>query len=295
MIKVSRIGHASFVTPDIGRQSAYYTEILGLTLVEKTPSAAYFASTLDHHSVVVRQGDTPLCTHLAFQIPPQSDLGDFERQVRSHGIATERLRDAEPGIADMIVFENPAGTKMQVYAERSGSGQKFQEKGVVPTKLGHVAFNVIDVQKVVKFYVDVLGFRVSDWMADFFAFLRCGPDHHTINLVDSKRIRLNHIAFELRDWAHIQSSCDFLARNGYPLVWGPGRHGIGHNIFAYHRDPDGQVVELFCELDHMHDENLGWFEPRPWHKDRPQVPKVWPKDPTAANLWGIGPPAGFLD
>jgi hypothetical protein len=25
------------------------------------------------------------------------------------------------------------------------------------------------------------------------------------------------------------------------------------------------------------------------------MPKVWPKDPTAANLWGIGPPAGFLD
>jgi len=295
MIKVRRIGHANFTTPDVNRQVAYYTEILGLTLVDKTPQAAYLASTNDHHSVVIRHGEAPLCTALAFQIAPSADLGDFEKQVQAQGITTQRMKDPEPGIADMVVFENPAGTKMMVFNERATSPQKFNEKGVVPTKLGHVAFNVIDVKKVVQFYVDVLGFRVSDWMGDFFAFLRCGPDHHTINLVDSKRIRLNHIAFELRDWAHIQSSCDFLSRNGYPLIWGPGRHGIGHNIFAYHRDPDGQVVELFCELDRIYDEDLGYFEPRPWHRDQPQVPKVWAKDPTAANLWGILPPPGFLD
>ncbi|CAN0323932.1 unnamed protein product [Phaeothamnion confervicola] len=295
MIKVRRIGHASFVTPDVSRQVAYYTDVLGLTLVDRTSQAAYLAGTNDHHSVVIRHGEAPQCTHLSFQVSPLADLGEFERQVKAHGIKVERTRDAEPSIPDMVVFDNPAGTKIQVYTERSASAQKFQDKGVVPTKLGHVAFNVIDVKKVVTFYVDVLGFRVSDWMGDFFAFLRCGPDHHTINLVDSKRIRLNHIAFELRDWAHIQSACDYLSRNGYPQIWGPGRHGIGHNIFAYHRDPDGQVVELFCELDRMNDEDLGWFEPRPWHKDRPQVPKVWAKDPSAANLWGIPPPPGFLD
>ena len=205
-MKVRRIGHASFVTPDVSRQVAYYTEVLGLTLVDRTPDAAYLASTLDHHSVVVRHGEAPLCTHLAFQVAPLSDLGEMQKQIAGHGIKVERMRDAEPTIPDMLVFENPAGTNMQIYCERPASPQKFQEKGVVPVKLGHVAFNVIDVQKVVKFYVDVLGFRVSDWMGDFFAFLRCGPDHHTINLVDSKRMRLNHIAFELRDWAHVQSS-----------------------------------------------------------------------------------------
>jgi catechol 2,3-dioxygenase-like lactoylglutathione lyase family enzyme len=179
---------------------------------------------------------------------------------------------------------------MQVYAERSGSGQKFQEKGVVPTKLGHVAFNVIDVQKVVKFYVDVLGFRVSDWMADFFAFLRCGPDHHTINLIETGKNKHFHTAFELRDWSHLQTACDYLSYSGYKMLWGPGRHGIGHNLFAYHRSPSGLITELFAELDQMKDEALGYFEPRPWHRDNPQKPKVWAKDPSAANLWGPMPP-----
>ena len=43
-----------------------------------------------------------------------------------------------------------------------------------------------DVKRVTKFYCDVLGFRESDWMADFFSFLRCGPDHHTINLMENR-------------------------------------------------------------------------------------------------------------
>jgi catechol-2,3-dioxygenase len=195
----------------------------------------------------------------------------------------------------MLTFEDTKGTVMEVFREREPTPQRFPEKGIVPLKLGHVAFNVVGVKQASDFYCDVLGFRVSDWMADFFVFLRCSPDHHTINLVDSKGNKMHHIAFELRNWGHLQTACDFLARHGYPLIWGPGRHGIGHNLFAYHRNPDGQIVELFAELDRIHDEDLGYYEPRPWHKDSPQKPKVWAKDPSAANIWGIMPPADFLD
>jgi hypothetical protein len=35
----------------------------------------------------------------------------------------------------------------------------------------------------------------------------------------------------------------------------------------------------------MYDEELGFFERRPWHQDRPQRPKVW-GDNTPSNWWG---------
>jgi hypothetical protein len=73
----------------------------------------------------------------------------------------------------------------------------------------------------------VLGFRESGWMADFFSFLRCGPDHHTINLINSGKSKLHHTAFELVPYG---SACDYLSLNGYKLIWGPGRHGIGHSF-----------------------------------------------------------------
>jgi catechol 2,3-dioxygenase-like lactoylglutathione lyase family enzyme len=192
------------------------------------------------------------------------------------------------------VFEDPKGTAIEVFKRPEFSGQRFATKGVVPHKLGHVAFHCTDVKAVAKFYIDVLGFRESDWMADFFVFLRCGPDHHTINLMGTGSNRHFHTAFEVRDWGHLQTACDFLSRNGYKMLWGPGRHGIGHNIFAYHRSPNGLITELFAELDQMKDEDLGYFEPRPWHRDNPQRPKVWAKDPSASNLWGPGPPEEMM-
>jgi catechol 2,3-dioxygenase-like lactoylglutathione lyase family enzyme len=289
MIRVNKIAHASYEMPDLESQIAYYTEILGLTLAARDKDTAYLASTVDHHSVVLRRGPQSQCVRIGFQIAADADLGEFERQVAAHGIDTQRKKDAEPSISDMIAFADPKGTIMEVFKPDGFSHQQFQNKGIVPNKLGHVAFHVTDVKHTTTFYCDVLGFRVSDWMGDFFSFLRCGPDHHTINLVETGSNRHFHTAFELRDWAHIQEACDLLSRNGYKQIWGPGRHGIGHNLFAYHRGPNGLITELFAELDRMNEE-LGYFEPRPWHRDSPQRPKVWPKAPESANLWGPPPP-----
>ena len=232
MIRVSKIAHASYETPDLAQQTEYYTAILGLTLAAQEKDTVYLASTVDHHAVVLRKGAQPQCTRIGFQIASTADLDAFEKQLAGHGIAAERRKDPEPSISDMLVFKDPKGTVMEVFKRGDFSQQKFQSHGIVPHKLGHVAFHVTDVKRITKFYCDVLGFRESDWMGDFFSFLRCGPDHHTINLMQTGSDRHFHTAFELRDWAHMQQACDFLSLNGYKLLWGPGRHGIGHKLCA---------------------------------------------------------------
>jgi catechol 2,3-dioxygenase-like lactoylglutathione lyase family enzyme len=289
------MGHATFETPDLERQIAYYTNVLGLALVEREKDTAYLASTLDHHSIVLKQGAAAACKRLSFQIAPGSDIADFERQLGAHGVKSERRSNPSPSIREFVSFDDPKGTGIDIFADYEAARQDFARNGIVPHKLGHVAFTTTEIGKLVEFYAKVLGFRVSDWMGDFFVFMRCGPDHHTVNFVQAKSTKMHHIAFELKDWAHVESACDHLSHNGIRLVWGPGRHGIGHNIFTYHRNPDAQITELFTELDQMHDEELGYFEPRPWHRDKPQRPKVWTPGPGAANYWGDPPPPGFLE
>ena len=51
------------------------------------------------------------------------------------------------------------------------------------------------------------------------------------------------------------------------------------------------MVEFFCELDKMTDEELGYFEPRPWHHDTPQRPKLW--TPGKTTVWGPTPEDDF--
>jgi catechol-2,3-dioxygenase len=294
MIKVNRIVYAAFETPDLEAQVDHYNKVMGLTLVEREKDAAYLSAGADHHTVVLRQGASARCDALGFQVPPGTSLDSYARQIESHGIKTKRLSDSQPSIADAIVFDDPKGTHVEVFVEAAPANVGFQRAGIVPNKLGHVAFNVTDIKAVVGFYTDVLGFKVSDWMGDFFAFLRCGPDHHTINLVAGKTAKMHHIAFELRDWTHVRDACDLLATDRIPLVWGPVRHGIGHNISTYHRNADGQIIELFCELDRVNEE-LEIYEPRRTHQEFPQKGKVWDDIALAANMWGTPPPQGFLE
>jgi len=287
MIKVRRLGHATLTTPDIERQIAYYTEVVGLTLVGRGKDRAFLACKLGLEAVALEPGRGNALSRLALQVAPDSDLGEIERSLNREGVKCERQSDISPGIAQAVVFTDPKGTLVEIFADYAFAGDDGKQAGVMPLKLGHVAYRVGDVQHTVKFYCEVLGFRVSDWHADHFAFLRCNTDHHTVNFVYDAEPQLHHIAFEVKDWAEIQRAAEILARHDIRLVWGPGRHIIGHNIAIYHRNSDKLRVEFFCEMDQMKDETLGYFDPRPWHQDRPQRPKVWPEG-TLRNYWGFG-------
>ena len=285
MLSVKKISHACYQTPHLDRLIEYYTVVLGLSLVATDGDRAYLGSTVDHHSVVLQKGSATSCTGLGFQIGSNDNLHELEQQINEHGIHTSRQSDPQPGIAEQLSFLDPKGTLIEIFHSHPVPDRAFQSQGIVPNKLGHVAFHVEDVVAITDFYCRVLGFRVSDWLEQHFSFLRCSNDHHTVNFIGSGHVQHDHTAFELRDWAHIELACDYLSRNGYRLLWGPGRHGIGHNLFTYHRNPDGLIIELYAELDKMSDESLGYFDPRPWHPDQPQRPKTWTMSPGLVNLW----------
>jgi catechol 2,3-dioxygenase-like lactoylglutathione lyase family enzyme len=287
MIDVVRAGHATFTTPDLARLVDYYANVLGFVVTERDSNRVFLATRTGLEAICLERGDKADLTRLSFQVAPDADFAAYAKELSGHGIGSELRNGISPGAARALVFTDIKGTVIELYSDYVFAKDDGKPAVVTPLKLGHIAHRVSDVQKIVKFYTDVLGFRVSDWHEDYFAFLRCGRDHHTVNFVRYDNPQLHHIAFEVKDWAEMNRASDYLAQHGIQLVWGPGRHIIGHNVAAYHRNADNVRVELYCEMDQMSDERLGYFDPRPWHQDRPQVPKVWPKG-TLRNYWGFG-------
>jgi catechol 2,3-dioxygenase-like lactoylglutathione lyase family enzyme len=292
MIAVRRISHATYETPDLARQIDYYTQVIGLGLAAREADRAILATRLGEEVLVVETGASARCSRLAFQLGPDDDLTQVAAQLRAKGIGSTLRHDITPAIAQALVFEDPKGTPVELFA-RCRPAPARETPGVSPMKLGHLAHVVPDAKAITDFYVENLGFRVSDWMENFFSFLRCGPDHHTVNFRTGDKNFMHHIAFELRDWAHLGLACETLGRHKRPILWGPLRHGIGHNLAIYHRDPDDHIVEFYAELDQMKSEELGYFDPRPWHEDRPQRPKVWKRE-DGAMVWGVPPAPDYL-
>jgi catechol 2,3-dioxygenase-like lactoylglutathione lyase family enzyme len=292
MIKARRIGHASFETPDIERLTDHYTDVVGLVVAAKERDKVYLASNIGHLAVELRRGAKVGCRKLSFEVAADTDLGDTARDLDKLGIRSERSNDPAPGIANVLKFEDPKGTQIELFTGWNSLSKGQPAKGIPVTKLGHVAYFTPDLAKTMDFYGNVLGFKVSDWIGDYFVFMRCNPDHHTVNFLKGDVAKMHHIAFELANFEQMKIACDILAKKKIDLSWGPVRHGPGHNISIYYRETDDQIIELFTELDRMPDEELGYFEPRPWHRDNPQRPKVWEPGPTS-NIWGMPPSPDF--
>jgi len=294
IVNVFRLGFLGLNVVKYDEMANHYENILGLPRsADSRDGESYFICGADHHAVSFHKSEQPGFRHVGFQISGEGPLDDALSALQAAGIQAKLVTEPFAGLPCAIRLADPDGYAIYLYRAISPSTAPRGEAGIRPNKIGHVALRVANAQATTKFYTEVLGFRWSDWMEDFFVFLRCSADHHSMNFINSARRGMFHVAFEANDFNHLGRSCDLLAAHGVPLIWGPGRHGMGHNLFIYHYDPDGNVVEVFAELDRMPDERLGYFDPRPYHEDHPQRPKVWRRHPTAANKWGILPPPDF--
>jgi catechol 2,3-dioxygenase-like lactoylglutathione lyase family enzyme len=293
MIKVCRLGHATFETPDLAKAIDHYTQVIGLALAGRDGKRAFMASKMGQLSIELVEGAQPRCTKLSFEVAANADLADMKKELAKLGVSAELRNDVVPGTSKALSFSDPKGTHIELFNEWRTIGNGAQVVGVGALKLGHLAFVVHDPKAMAEFYGKVLGFRISDWIGDFFVFMRCNADHHAVNFITGKNIKMHHIAFELKDFSHLQTACDLFGERKIPIIWGPVRLGPGHNLAAFHRDHDDWVVEFYAELDQMKDEELGYFDPRPWHRDLPQRPKVW-GDKEVAQIWGPPPTPDFM-
>lgn len=52
-----------------------------------------------------------------FQIPTDSDLGEFAAALRRRGVKNERRTDITPGVVEAIVFRDPTDLQIEVFAQ----------------------------------------------------------------------------------------------------------------------------------------------------------------------------------
>lgn len=287
MIKVKRLRHVSFASPNVEAQLDYYQSIIGLAVIGRDDRRIILGTESDELTLVLEHGAASRLTAIAYEVAPSLDLTDLQKSLASLNIKSEVRSDTAPGIPKTLVFNDPDGLQIELFSRWDFCKPVEPIRGLAVAKLGHVALYTPDPERAAKFFGDVLGFRVSDRIEENFVFMRCGPEHHAMNFAGGAEARIHHLAFELRDASHMHQACDLLGRNKFQILWGPVRHGPGHNLAVYHHNPDRYLIELYYSMDLMLDEELGYFEPRPWHRDRPQRPKTWVGLPR--DVWGVGP------
>jgi catechol 2,3-dioxygenase len=121
-------------------------------------------------------------------------------------------------------------------------------------KLGHVVLKVRDVQASKAFYTRALGLKVASEQKDWGAvFLSVGEQHHDLALFQvaageppaASQPGLHHMAWQLGSFAELQAAHRELRELGIPVD-----ATIAHNVTRsiYFSDPDGNRVELYCDM-----------------------------------------------
>jgi len=156
-------------------------------------------------------------------------------------------------------------------------------------KLGHLVYEVSDVERSVKFWTEVMGFKETDRNAHGMVFFRCAADHHAIGLIPRKGgrkpdknagMQVEHLAMEVDNVDTLFKARDYFRKNNIPIVF-EGRKGAGCNIAINFLDPDGYQFEIYCQMDQIGED--GRMRP-PSHFNRVNsleeaianpVPKTW--------------------
>ena len=289
MIQCRRLGYAALSTSRIDELVRYYEDVIGLFMSHRDENRVVLSTRQGVECIILEHGDRPELVALSFEISPRTSLEDAQSDLARAGVPAEIRTGRSPSLRRVLAFCDPKGTQIELFNSNAFVSSSGVDRGIGVLKLGHVAYFLPSIEETTAFYVSKLGFRKSDWREGRAMFLRCSPDHHTINLFKGEN-QLAHLAFEVKDFPELVRASDLLVRNSFPLDWGPARHTIGHNCACYHRNPDGVRTELYAEMDQMKDEELGYFDPKPWHEDRPQLPRNWETEDSPRNKWIPGVP-----
>ena len=128
-------------------------------------------------------------------------------------------------------------------------------------KLGHVVYEVSDVERSTQFWTEIMGFHVSDRNENGMVFLHCAGDHHTIALVpspgkqkpartDPATLQIHHWAMEVDSMETLLKAREFLQARGIEIAY-EGRRGAGGNPGIEFKDPDGYIVEIYYGMDQI--------------------------------------------
>jgi catechol 2,3-dioxygenase-like lactoylglutathione lyase family enzyme len=272
-----QLSHIALGCPDVERSADFYADILGLT---RHPCAVEGQLRLGwgigQHALDLVPGK-PALDHYAIEVPDERELKELVRHARACGAAVEE-RPGDEGQPDSYAMFDPEGRRVEFHGRVNRAGEHTADPGRRPVRIQHITLAATDLACVVDFYVETLGFTISDRMGDVFTWLRCGSEHHTVAVVRSDApSKLDHYSFDLDAWQDFKVWADRLSEQGYEIAWGPGRHGPGNNLFIMFQDAAGHLVELSSEMEHYFDD-LAEYPPRAWTPSTRTV-----------NLWGSAP------
>jgi catechol 2,3-dioxygenase-like lactoylglutathione lyase family enzyme len=275
------IDRITYGVDDVAKCRKFFLD-WGLKLARESGDALDF-ETMNGCEVRIRRADGPglpapmeagsTLREVIWGVQDAADLDRLRSALGADGEwhpAERTLRTADPnglGLAFRVTQKRKVDVKGVPINAWGQPGRGVNLRSTIyeraePIEVGHVVFFTDRLADAERFYVDKLGFAVSDRYPGRGLFLRCAPEggHHDLFLLQPPvpKRGLNHVAFAVRDIHEVFGGGLHISRCGWDTELGPGRHPISSAYFWYVKNPAGGLAEYYTDEDQLD----GAWEPR---------------------------------
>jgi catechol 2,3-dioxygenase-like lactoylglutathione lyase family enzyme len=278
MSRVTEIRYVGYAVTDLAAERAFYVDNWKLKEVREQDGMVYLAAEGHDELFVVRLRPDAVqrIDVIALAAETNADVDALFARVRDYvcTIVWEPKELAQLGGGYGFRFFSKDGLPYEISAGVArGTARALAPREAIPERISHIVMHSPRHHEELAFFIDVLGFKLSDWLGDFMCFLRCNEAHHRIAFLPGPPC-LNHVAYDMANVDEMMRGVARLKRQHIDIRWGPGRHTAGNNTFSYFTTPGGFAVEYTAELEKVDFES--------------HVAQVIAPAPEIMDQWGIG-------
>ncbi len=248
------LGYVGVRSDKLDDWATYASRFLGMQVDERSASALRLRMDDRKQRLVVAPDIGDGAALFGWEVADGSALDAMAARLEAAGIKVRRgdraLAD-ERRVADLIVFSDPIGTRLEAFHGPELTSEPFKPGRAIsgfrtgPLGMGHAVLAVEDADALLPFYRDVLGFRLSDWLVKPFKayFFHLNPRHHSLALIQTGKNDIHHFMVELFSLDDVGQGFDLAQSLDLPLGTTMGRHTNDFMTSFYSRTPSGFMVE----------------------------------------------------
>lgn len=259
---VCSLGYVALNVSDMASWRDLATSVLGMEVIERSYGDIVDLRIDDlHHRFSLYPAKEDSIEAVGWEVATLSDLHDLVEKLTAYGVEVHEsppCEKSERKVHTLFKFIDPAsGIKSELfYAPQSEMMPFTPSLGMTGYKtgnmgLGHVVYIVGDYEESKKFYEEVMGFRLSDYIAwddKDATFYHCNGRHHSLAIMkpfgDFKAGDFNHIMLETNSIDDVGYAYDVVRDKGIPLVMEYGKHTNDLMQSFYIVTPSGFALEL---------------------------------------------------
>ncbi len=286
---VQRLSYVALDTTDPAALVRDTVNIVGARVVGEEGGAILLSSNERHAELVIRKSAVSGLSACGLEAVSADAVDEVKARCKSAGLQVLSQTPSLACIEKAVTFATSEGHVYEVHTPMPHDRpRRFQGPGVHAKCLDHVNFTASNPELWAQEMNASCGFILSQRTSGHeISWMRAADGrHHTIAAVKCHSGGVHHISWEFNAFEDFKKLGDALTVDGRRLVWGPGRHGAGDNLFLYFRTAGDFFYECIAEMEVIYDDDM---------PARIVDPGENLSNWRVVNQWGALPPIEWID